>query len=696
MPRRNRREFRPSIDGEIWTRVIKRRREDCASLKEELVQKMIEDVPGKQLTSLSASQSQNQNQSQMKNPCDQLAHLLQHHFEISTNDALPNEVRRNSWSTVQRLLSQVDSHLGRTRTRTRTRQNDELPTATATATPTITTMAASSLTATRTPNTANATTANASSSSQNHGQSNASSSNHNNNKGEKETSTTTTSSKHQLSMHPSLANPPVLENGILSIAAAAAAAAAAAPPPYQRRSDLAIAFMSKKNEKKTSNTQNATKKSATTTTTTSVPIHPSLQQGQQSLPPKPTNNSPSTTSTTQSNTAAINKASDDMDISDSDNNDEVDRKPTSPMTTTTTTTTRKPVPTPKLPVVEKPQEKPTISSSITEVRFDVDKDNSAGSVEPRPPIQVFFRKQFPTATMSRDQGRRFSMWEPYWKIAKVVHIGLTVPIDKLIPKKNYPRIKKTPDEFPKMAASFLISSLKPEILQLFHNNCPWGQEQGEPKDGEYRLLFRMLPLKINEAKKKRADCHLWPKGTFFAVNGYPIRLWQRKQQSHDPRLWKGMSRHLDMGQVLLNPAANNRIDICFHDTEQYIFSLAVCQYQAPLTLTKHLLSSDNNIEFLQRLSYEESMKKAMRLINEQTVVLEDDDEDVLAASDKKFVFSLVCPLSKVPMKTPVRGKHCKHWQVGFFHLHFFDYYLSFSWMDFILPSSIFVLVLLTD
>ncbi len=58
--------------------------------------------------------------------------------------------------------------------------------------------------------------------------------------------------------------------------------------------------------------------------------------------------------------------------------------------------------------------------------------------------------------------------------------------------------------------------------------------------------MRALPLQRSvKEKKKRADCHLWPKGTFIEVNGGGSRkvakIIQRRQQCHDPSEWKGSS-----------------------------------------------------------------------------------------------------------------------------------------------------------
>jgi hypothetical protein len=259
--------------------------------------------------------------------------------------------------------------------------------------------------------------------------------------------------------------------------------------------------------------------------------------------------------------------------------------------------------------------------------------------------------------MSRDVGRRFCVWEPYWRIDRVIHIGLTSPVDSRSWKIRLPG---DPPKTPRTVASFSVADLDQVVFDKVKN---WGESIfATPKEGDYQLSFRMLPVKVDPKKKHyRADCHLWPMGTFLQVNGKPIHISQRKQQQHNPNLWKGMSYPLEMASLLSNPKCTNQIDIGCYDNEQYIFCLAVCQYQTPATLTKQSLSMDN--QHFQRLSMEESIQKAMQLINQQMIVV-DGDDDGGTADLGKFVFSLTCPISKLPMTTPVRGRNCKHWQVS--------------------------------
>jgi hypothetical protein len=181
----------------------------------------------------------------------------------------------------------------------------------------------------------------------------------------------------------------------------------------------------------------------------------------------------------------------------------------------------------------------------------------------------------------------------------------------------------------------------------------WGGTKTDSfTQGERRLLLRMLPLKP-ASKKKRADTHLWPKGTFVQLSGSAVPIEQRRQQSHDPTEWKMMSKPLDLTANIRHPTDYHKLEICTYDDEQYVMCVAVCSYQTPETLYDKVLS-----EWADRLSEEDAMSYALEMANQQTVVLDDVDHDEL----NSFIFTLSCPLSMQIIKTPVRGKHCTHWQ----------------------------------
>jgi hypothetical protein len=80
------------------------------------------------------------------------------------------------------------------------------------------------------------------------------------------------------------------------------------------------------------------------------------------------------------------------------------------------------------------------------------------------------------------------------------------------------------------------------------NNRVWGVNWGENikdyKSGDRRLLLRTLPLTRSlKESTQRADCHLWPKGTFIQlkigeeIKEQVVKISQRQQQHHDVSLY---------------------------------------------------------------------------------------------------------------------------------------------------------------
>jgi len=94
----------------------------------------------------------------------------------------------------------------------------------------------------------------------------------------------------------------------------------------------------------------------------------------------------------------------------------------------------------------------------------------------------------------------------------------------------------------------------------------WGTTE-DVKTGDRRLVLRMLPLKRTEQDcKKRADTHLWPKGTFVQLakgaSQQVVGITQRRQQRHDPTEWKGMSQLLDLTPIIKDTRSPFSIKIC--------------------------------------------------------------------------------------------------------------------------------------
>ncbi len=266
-----------------------------------------------------------------------------------------------------------------------------------------------------------------------------------------------------------------------------------------------------------------------------------------------------------------------------------------------------------------------------------------GGIYPRYETKVTFTP-FRTDQRAKDQVLdRLAEWEPFWRVDFVASIGQTWKVDKL------DRSKQDASDAPATATEI--------SWMLFQNRASyirdWGinKVQKDNTHGEFRLLLFMLPFQVDMTK--RADTHLWPKGTFLTLDGTPVCLKQRKQASHDPKKWYGMCDFLDLTQHIKQPLANHKIQMCCVEQAPFFYCLAVCQHVAPenLFVQKPLIS----------LSRDEATKRALEFAKPM-ICLDSDDEDGHQDGAGKVVFSMVCPLSKVIMKKPVRGKCCSHFQ----------------------------------
>jgi hypothetical protein len=276
---------------------------------------------------------------------------------------------------------------------------------------------------------------------------------------------------------------------------------------------------------------------------------------------------------------------------------------------------------------------PTLSGSIKE------RANIRITVEPR----ALVSQAFTELTTRLNEG------DPFWCITSVINAGVTSPVSK-------PNV-----EAARTAARIDINLSKPRVRSLIPS-MTWGKIPSDsPKDGDVALILRMLPIGSN-GSKKRADCHLWPQGTFLQVDGNAIRLQQRKQQGHDLKQWKGMCKHLDVTEHISNPKKVTRIQLCCYDDQPYLYCLAFCKFRSVNSVYSMLMNPKLN--FVERLSREEGFRKAIEYVNAngQMVVL-DSDNDESEPEAAKLIFSLICPISKTLMQAPVRGKNCKHWQV---------------------------------
>ncbi|KAL7535627.1 hypothetical protein ACHAWF_007438 [Thalassiosira exigua] len=349
-----------------------------------------------------------------------------------------------------------------------------------------------------------------------------------------------------------------------------------------------------------------------------------------------------------------------------------------------------------------------------------------------------------------DVRRRLQRWDPYWRIVAEVG-GREVLAAKGAKEKTTTAWTRTASCQPvaKFRGSIHLPRSCAAVTVDWRRDAgyPWGVNCGDARTryctGDRRLLLRALPLK-RPAKdaKKRSDDHLWPIGTFLQVSHggrqRAIAVAQRRQQSHDPRLWKGICRPLDLTPYLpraaIAAASPLGIELCAreavaapeerryepgtrvskvfedddgaarpfagtvtrfdarHELYQVVYEdgdaeeltgrevkdilakkegdaeearslsgsyglhLAVCEYIGPDDLYDQLMGA------IPTISLDSSRTRAKKYMVNQTVSLHSDDEGDSFGGDCSLTFSLLCPISKMAIGTPVRGAQCKHMQ----------------------------------
>ena len=347
---------------------------------------------------------------------------------------------------------------------------------------------------------------------------------------------------------------------------------------------------------------------------------------------------------------------------------------------------------------------------------------------------------------------RLEQWDPYWKVMK--ELGRHEMSSARDGRKTLVATRTTSGisavnasthNLPKSCALVnvdLPSEYNATSLGVGGNENPWGLRWGESvktyETGDRRLLLRMLPLTRTEYEAKaHSDNHQWPIGTFIQLSRgtsqQALLISQRRQQSHDPTLWKGLCHPLDVTSMLkisdspfslkicareiiekaeklkhnmgslvskvfegdngeLRPFAGtiesydkeyNLYKVVYEDGDaeeltyeevlsisverndnqeglylkgSYAVHLAVCEYIAPDDLY------DDLIKRIQKISLEASRAMAKSYLQSQTVSIDSDSEGGVSSNSSSLTLSLLCPLSMSAIKTPIRGRHCKHMQ----------------------------------
>ena len=215
-------------------------------------------------------------------------------------------------------------------------------------------------------------------------------------------------------------------------------------------------------------------------------------------------------------------------------------------------------------------------------------------------------------------------------------------------------------------------------------NIKWGQPPPDnPKLGDRRVIMRCLPLRrIAADEEKRADIHLWPRGSFVQIKignacDQVVRVIQRKQQSHDHSKWLGNSRHLDLTQYVADTNHPMEIKICSKEIiegssdgaealmNSYAINVAVCEYTPPGDLYDQLMGkAEGGDVIMPKLSLRSAKRMLKECIANNTISLDSDEEEGNEKeSESDFLtFSLLCHASKKCIETPVRGQSCSHLQ----------------------------------
>lgn len=289
-----------------------------------------------------------------------------------------------------------------------------------------------------------------------------------------------------------------------------------------------------------------------------------------------------------------------------------------------------------------PYEEATKSSRFS---LSVDKRDNIATVDYKEsPIDEMTGKLFE---------KRLREWDPYWYWTpkSVVASGLTSKVLRCYPKKG----------FIETAARISIPAGFKDVQNI--DLVTWGKYK-DWSDKEYAVILRMLPLCLDSVSAKRADCHYWPKGTFFQLNGNAEEIAQRREQDvQGTRYWQGMCREFVLSAYIRDAQRKTVIEIGCKDDDLFYFSLSVCQFISPERMFERVKTGT-----LLRIEREEATEKAKAFAKKHmTMSLDSDGEEVKGNEEQGvFIVNLMCPMSKSIISTPVRGRNCRHWQVSKF------------------------------
>jgi len=241
--------------------------------------------------------------------------------------------------------------------------------------------------------------------------------------------------------------------------------------------------------------------------------------------------------------------------------------------------------------------------------------------------------------------QRLAKWEPFWNLEWVSDMGKTC------------QLVSPPHKLVQAATRLDISLLDATAKSLAESVSCWGSSVSKISHGDVRFLLMALPLSPN--MKKRADTHLWPKGTFAMLTNRDdgtsksLPLAQRKQQNHDQNEWKDSCEVFDLTPHMPATLKNVCVNIVCHETAPYFFVGGFFRKTGDRELQEKILLNDH-----QRLTRQEATEKAVGLTNTKMLCLDEGVEEDVG----RMIFRLTDSATLKTMEHPVRGKHCAHFQ----------------------------------
>jgi hypothetical protein len=279
------------------------------------------------------------------------------------------------------------------------------------------------------------------------------------------------------------------------------------------------------------------------------------------------------------------------------------------------------------------------SAKMVDVEYLPDEKRQGGCVVPSPSITATF---VGGGGVSSDEARsistRLDRWDPYWREEYVIEYSKTTVIRKLDGDEN--AMAAVPKQA--LVCNIVVPQSYKEIILLARNG---------PEESNVRLMLHMLPV---TPPTNSADCCLWPKGTFAQIDGHLVKPQQRAQRSHKRTRWDWACKPLDLTEEIRTERDTMLLKMHFVDDEPYFLRIAVCTK----VLTAEIRDRIRTCE-MKTPSWDEARQQAASAARMMHVALDGTEVPELTMD---LETRLTCPISMLPIGTPVRGVHCTHWR----------------------------------